>query len=160
MFCIAGATHPQLKEKIVLLHEEEAAPAELVARARSDLPRHWVPRTCFKVDAVPRTGTGKSARQEARDLAERLCGSCSSTPATGAGHAGKLHRIVQSQARRSAGPLPSTLLEASLPGTSPAWAMARVPFMPASGLSPAQAALPDSGVKAMREPWPRVKHPC
>ncbi len=71
-FCIAGAKDPRLGEKIVLLHEEEADPAELEARARRLLPRHWVPRACFKVDAVPRTGTGKPARQEARKLAESL----------------------------------------------------------------------------------------
>ena len=71
-FCIAGAKDPRLGEKIVLLHEEEADPAELEARARRVLPRHWGPRACFKVDAVPRTGTGKPARQEARKLAESL----------------------------------------------------------------------------------------
>ncbi len=71
-FCIAGVKDPRLGEKIVLLHEEEADPAELEARARQVLPRHWVPRACFKVDALPRTGTGKPARKEAREMAERL----------------------------------------------------------------------------------------
>ena len=71
-FCIAGVQDPRLGEKIVLLHEEEASPAELEARARKLLPRHWVPRAFFKVEAVPRTGTGKPARKEARELAERL----------------------------------------------------------------------------------------
>ncbi len=73
-FCITAVPDARLGEKIVLLHEDAGTAESLDALCRQALPAYWRPRAFFRVDALPRTGTGKPARQEARELARRLAG--------------------------------------------------------------------------------------
>jgi len=68
-FCVTSVPDDRLGEKITLLYTADMAEADLDALCRKLLPKYWVPRLFLRVDAVPRTGTGKTARAEARKLA-------------------------------------------------------------------------------------------
>ena len=71
-FCITSVPDDRLGEKVVLLCTDPSDRDQLGAAARDLLPRYWAPRLVLLVDGIPKTGTGKPARAEARRLAVRL----------------------------------------------------------------------------------------
>jgi O-succinylbenzoic acid--CoA ligase len=68
-FCITSVPDDRLGEKITLLHTSGMTDTELDALCRDVLPKYWVPRAFIRVEAIPLTGTGKTARADAKKLA-------------------------------------------------------------------------------------------
>lgn len=68
-FCITSVPDDRLGEKITLLHTSGMTDTELDALCRDVLPKYWVPRAFIRVEAIPLTGTGKTARVDAKKLA-------------------------------------------------------------------------------------------
>lgn len=68
-FALTSVPHPKFGEALVLLHEGDALPQEVVARMQALLPKYQQPKYIFAVDAIPLTGTGKISRAACRELA-------------------------------------------------------------------------------------------
>ena len=68
-FALTSVPHPKFGEALVLLHEGDALPQEVVARMQALLPKYQQPKYIFAVDAIPQTGTGKISRAACRELA-------------------------------------------------------------------------------------------
>lgn len=71
-FCITSVPDARLGEKIVLLHTQQTQDEDLNVICRRLLPPYWVPRAFLHVPAIPKTGTGKIAREQAKKLARSL----------------------------------------------------------------------------------------
>ena len=68
-FAVTSAPDPKFGERIVLLVEGVPATHPLLAPAFAALPPYWRPKQVVSVAALPKTGTGKPDRAEARRLA-------------------------------------------------------------------------------------------
>lgn len=69
-FIITKAPDPQLGEKVVML--TTSTDLDMLRRLCADvLPRYWQPRRIVTVDELPLTATGKPARREAEQLANK-----------------------------------------------------------------------------------------
>ena len=70
-FCATAVPDDSLGERLVLLCVTPLEDTVMRDLCRPLLPDHWCPRQAYRVDGIPRTGTGKIARAEAKALAER-----------------------------------------------------------------------------------------
>lgn len=73
---IAAVADPQRGERLVLLHTGEAAPVLQALEQASALPPLWRPRPadCYRVEAIPKLGTGKRDLGMIKRLAAELAG--------------------------------------------------------------------------------------